>query len=133
MENTKKSRRKSGLIYGGLSDILDASVLLNDCWAKISHETIIKCWIRSNISFGRIVANLENMIELDNKDKEDNLEIEKIFAELENAHLTQINEIITSKKNEIVLKHTLRVKGLVKWMSSSMINLLENGRRTLKY
>ena len=37
----------------------------------------------------------------------DNQEIEKICAELESAHLSQINEIITSKNSEIVLKHNL--------------------------
>ena len=107
MENTKKSRKKSGLIYGGLPDILDASVLLNDCWAKISQETIIKCWIRWNIGLGPIVANLKNMIKIDSKGNEDNQEIEKICAELESTHLSQINEIITSKNSEIVLKHNL--------------------------
>ena len=47
------------------------------------------------------------MIEIGSKGNEDHQEIEKIYAELESAHLSQINEIITSKNNEIVLKHNL--------------------------
>ena len=81
-----RARRKSGLGNGGLPDILDAIELLNESWKNISSETIVKCWIRSNIILPDTINLLTQINQINvQEESNDKTSIEKVCENIANA------------------------------------------------
>ena len=108
IENLRLSRKKSGLNNGGLPDILDAAIIVNSSWNKISPETILKCWIRSNIVPSHMVAALRNSIDSQNKSMEGDEEIDSICNQLINSNLNILEINVEQSKKNIILKEDVQ-------------------------
>lgn len=117
IQNSEKSRKRSGLHEGGLPDVLDASIVLKESWENIPPKTIIKSWVHSNLVPEPIVAELKSLLDTEANNKEniaENKEIENLSEKFAIIHLKHF-ENESKQEDTIVYKQNIE-----KWIQGDI-------------
>ena len=114
IQNSKKIRQKSGLHQGGLPDVLDAAIILKESWESISPNTIKKCWIHSNLLIEPLLAQVENMIDVEDQ-VDYNGEVEEMCIKLANLYLPPFHDDKIAEKSKGIYQHNIK-----KWLEGDI-------------